>query len=1029
MNVKYLKCGALLLMMLPILMMLPTFAISQSTTATNNQNNAGTRYLGFQNNWGLSVRTDGITRMRINPSGSLFGGSVPTDGYIGIGDNPADIRSRLTITGTNNTFFGGAGYRSWMKTGVFNLENSDNLYVGLKDEGFNRSDAIFAWGDDGGGNALNNARFIFAGTAPVNGSCTNCPTNSSGLNGREVLRMNPNGNIGIGPLFVQNNQPKSTMHLHIENNLSNWLQISNQNLGLTPNLISQSDGLRIGIFGSANNLVNGNAMIYNQENRHLLFSTGSGTGITTPTNTRERMRITAVANPTELPNGNIGNYNPGNINGNRTRVAISHDPANPVTRPLSLLHLGYNTGSFLFPGTTDGWRSWMDVGMFVAQGTDNMYFGLKPEGNDRFDAVINWGDNQNPAGPFQVGPDNLRFVFTSTIAVGSGDPISTSNDGLEVMRMEPQDGQTFQYNNFGMVGIGNFAANGPNTAPADVVDAKLDIDGDLRIRQVNQDDLLERVLVVDPTDHNRVYWRDVNSITANANIQANNGTSLDPNSIDPIVQLGQELVGGTPAYTGIGELLNDREIPMNGQDLIFSSTNAGFTTPGIERIAIGAAPPSAPGTPVFPSLPTSFFNNASSKLQVFNATEQTGAHFVTLMDPLGIGFSPDQYSGAKGTVFADENDKSIIGLLGQGISLTQGTRTEGVRGESFGSGNNVGVSGRSIVTPFTSTGGEFTSRSVDGICLPGTSVGVRGRATGSNTSNIAILGEVDNGNPCNAAENYAGFFNGDVFVNGTLTQASDENLKSNIQNIQGTDALNIIRNLNPVSFEYDNSINERMMLPDGIQYGFVAQDVEQVLPAIVHTTTLPAEFDSLGNEISPAFEFLSLESQDLIPLLLAAAQEQSQTVDSLSNELAQKDSLLNDVNDRLTQLENCLSNLLPLLCQINNSAIQQNDEETQEALLHQINVELFDGENIILEQNIPNPFAERTVINFSIPASVGEAKLLFYNNQGRMIRTVKINERGAGQVNVFGAELSKGTYSYTLICDGEVISTKKMVKQ
>jgi len=124
-----------------------------------------------------------------------------------------------------------------------------------------------------------------------------------------------------------------------------------------------------------------------------------------------------------------------------------------------------------------------------------------------------------------------------------------------------------------------------------------------------------------------------------------------------------------------------------------------------------------------------------------------------------------------------------------------------------------------------------------------------------------------------------------------------------------------------------------------------------------------------------------------------------------------------------------LGNLLPILCQINNTAIQENDEETQEALLHQINVELFDGENIILEQNIPNPFAERTVINYSIPASVGDAKLMFYNNQGRMIRTVKINERGAGQVNVYGAELSKGTYSYTLICDGKVISTKKMVKQ
>jgi hypothetical protein len=60
MNVKYLNYGAILMMMLP------AFAISQSSYATNNQNIFGTRYLGFQNNWGLSVRTDGITRMRFN---------------------------------------------------------------------------------------------------------------------------------------------------------------------------------------------------------------------------------------------------------------------------------------------------------------------------------------------------------------------------------------------------------------------------------------------------------------------------------------------------------------------------------------------------------------------------------------------------------------------------------------------------------------------------------------------------------------------------------------------------------------------------------------------------------------------------------------------------------------------------------------------------------------------------------------------------------------------------------------------------
>lgn len=64
--------------------------------------------------------------------------------------------------------------------------------------------------------------------------------------------------------------------------------------------------------------------------------------------------------------------------------------------------------------------------------------------------------------------------------------------------------------NVGMMGIGNFSPTGPNTSPADVLDAKLDIDGDLRIRTVTQNDTLVQILAIDPTDHNRVHWVEIN---------------------------------------------------------------------------------------------------------------------------------------------------------------------------------------------------------------------------------------------------------------------------------------------------------------------------------------------------------------------------------------------------------------------------------------------------------------------------------------------------------------------------------------
>ena len=76
--------------------------------------------------------------------------------------------------------------------------------------------------------------------------------------------------------------------------------------------------------------------------------------------------------------------------------------------------------------------------------------------------------------------------------------------------MTPVGASTLSAPNFGMMGIGDFSPTGPNTAATDVVDAKLDIDGDLRIRTVTNDNNLTQILAIDPTDHNRVHWVDAN---------------------------------------------------------------------------------------------------------------------------------------------------------------------------------------------------------------------------------------------------------------------------------------------------------------------------------------------------------------------------------------------------------------------------------------------------------------------------------------------------------------------------------------
>jgi len=64
-----------------------------------------------------------------------------------------------------------------------------------------------------------------------------------------------------------------------------------------------------------------------------------------------------------------------------------------------------------------------------------------------------------------------------------------------------------------------------------------------------------------------------------------------------------------------------------------------------------------------------------------------------------------------------------------------------------------------------------------------------------------------------------------------------------------------------------------------------------------------------------------------------------------------------------------------------------------------------------------------------VPASVTKAQLLFFNANGQVIQTVDIKTRGKGKVNVFASDLSSGLYHYTLVADGKVVDSKKMVRE
>jgi chromosome segregation ATPase len=153
----------------------------------------------------------------------------------------------------------------------------------------------------------------------------------------------------------------------------------------------------------------------------------------------------------------------------------------------------------------------------------------------------------------------------------------------------------------------------------------------------------------------------------------------------------------------------------------------------------------------------------------------------------------------------------------------------------------------------------------------------------------------------------------------------------------------------------------------------------------------------------------------LIPILTKALQEQQLEIEDNKAQyrsLEQQNQLLERRNK---ELENRLARLESLVEQI----VQQQSEgenSTSTAI-----------SNARLEQNQPNPFGNSTSIAHDIPSGVLEARLEISDANGRIIRSLEIPNRGQGQTVLETQMLTDGTYFYSLILDGKVVDTKKMI--
>jgi hypothetical protein len=164
---------------------------------------------------------------------------------------------------------------------------------------------------------------------------------------------------------------------------------------------------------------------------------------------------------------------------------------------------------------------------------------------------------------------------------------------------------------------------------------------------------------------------------------------------------------------------------------------------------------------------------------------------------------------------------------------------------------------------------------------------------GSNSTNYGIYARAENGttnyavyaSTANGLVNYAGYFGGNVTVTGNFSNPSDAKLKKNINKIE-----NILPKVLRLEGKvYENKIAEysQMNLSEGLQFGFIAQEVENIFPELVKVNHHPGanKKEKEDGIFYDPVEYKGVNYMGMIPVLVEAIKEQQEMIETLKAEI------------------------------------------------------------------------------------------------------------------------------------------------
>jgi trimeric autotransporter adhesin len=230
------------------------------------------------------------------------------------------------------------------------------------------------------------------------------------------------------------------------------------------------------------------------------------------------------------------------------------------------------------------------------------------------------------------------------------------------------------------------------------------------------------------------------------------------------------------------------------------------------------------------------------------------------------------------------------------------------------------------------------------------------------------------------------------------TNLSDGRFKKDIR--EDVSGLAFINELRPVSYTVDKiGLNRFLHITDSSassadakniqqrQTGFIAQDVEAIVKKSGYVFS---GVDAPDNENDP----YGIRYAEFVVPLVKAVQELTGRLEAQQQQITEQQTEIQSLRRELGSKS--------------GTAFSAN---TTAALL----------------QNNPNPFDAETGIQMTLPEDVGYATIMIYNLEGKQLKTIQVAERGNVRLMVSANELAAGMYLYSLIADGKVVDTKRMV--